>query len=316
MQVHSSAVDTSPSVPDNHPCPVCGGTLRKPLFVARDPHDGIKGEWTIARCTGCDLVQLDPMLTNEELSELYPSEYYSFQSNAEAPHRMLDRLKSYLYKWQEVVDPKFDRPGRVLDSGCGSGWALSSFNEAGWECYGVDPSASAIEVGRKQYGLELSVGTVSSVTYPDNHFDYVRANHSLEHDPNCADTLKEFRRVIKPDGKLLIGVPNIDSIPAKLYGRYWWSLCPPVHTYSFSRRHLTRMLETAGFEVERVRYCGNWGGVLGSLQIRLNASDPALTAKDGVLVNSMPLKALAQGVAVMLNLVGQGDWIEVVARPK
>lgn len=299
-----------------HHCPVCGETGRETLYVARDRHYGIPGQWPVARCTGCGLVQLAPMLSNEELGKLYPTDYYAFQDIAAKRSTLLGKLKKIFFRSLEVEDPHFDKPGRVLDSGSGSGWALVPFKERGWECVGIDPSAAAVEFGRRQYGIDIDVGTVQTIHYPDNHFDYIRSNHSLEHDPDCADTLKEFRRIIKPDGKLLIGVPNIESAPARFYGEDWWYLCAPVHTYNYSRRHLTRLLESAGFEVERVRYCGDWGGVLGSMQIRLNKSDPALTADKGFLVNSTPMKVLGQGVSLILNLVGQGDCIEVTARPK
>jgi len=298
-----------------HSCPVCDETARSPLYLVPDRHYHIEGEWLVAKCAGCGLVQLDPMLSNDELGKLYPEDFYAFSDIAAKRNTSIGRLKGLLFRSLEVEDPSFSRSGRVLDSGCGSGWALREFKDKGWECRGVEPNEAAVRFGREQYGLNLDVGTVNSVNYPSGHFDYVRSNHSLEHDPDAGQTLKEFRRIIRPDGKLLIGVPNIAGAAARLFGPYWYYLGAPVHTYNFSLAHLERLLGRSGFKVESVRYCGNWGGVIGSLQVWLNRHDRNRTASEGFLVNSTVAKVVGQIVSGLLNRIGRGDCIEVVARP-
>jgi SAM-dependent methyltransferase len=300
----------------DHSCPVCGETARNAHFQTRDYHYHIPGEWTVAKCVGCSLVQLDPMMTDEELGSLYPDDFYAFSDIGAKRSTFVGWLKKLLFRSLEVEDPLFPAPGRILDSGSGSGWALAEFKQRGWECHGVEPSGAAAAFGRDHYGVDLRAGTVHTVKYPDAHFDYVRSNHSLEHDPRAGETIREFRRIIKPGGKLLIGVPNIGGIMPRLYGRYWYYLGAPVHTYNFNQQQLTRLLEKWGFEIERVRHCGNCGGVLGSLQIWLNRNDPRRASSDGVLMNSSLLKAGAQVVSAFFNAIGQGDCIEVTARPK
>jgi SAM-dependent methyltransferase len=255
------------------------------------------------------------MPNSAELMAFYPTDFYAYQDLSVKHRGVLAKLKRWLFPSMHVMDPKFDKPGCVLDSGCGTGWALLKFKEQGWECIGVEPGASAVKFGVDHYGLDIRVGTVNSVPLPNAHFDYIRSNHSLEHDPIPGDTIAMFRKLIKPDGRLLIGVPNIDSIPARFFGRYWWYLGAPVHTFNFSLPHLKRLLERHGFEVERVRYAANFGGVTGSLQIFLNRNDPTLVSTDGMLMNSNVAKLIGQAVSVVLNILRQGDCIEVVARP-
>ena len=223
-----------------HPCPVCDDTRRETIFRTRDRHFKIPGEWTVARCTGCGLVQIDPMLGTEELMPLYPDDFYAFQDLAPAERGLKAKLRRRLFPSLYVGDPPIAKPGRVLDSGCGTGWGLLQFRERGWECIGVEPSGAAARFGREHYHLDIKAGTVNSEKFPDGHFNYIRANHSLEHDPDAGATIGEFRRILQKDGKLLIGVPNIDSLPARVFGRYWWYLGTPVHTYNFTPRHLTR----------------------------------------------------------------------------
>lgn len=299
----------------NHPCPVCGEAKREFVFVARDHHYGIPGEWNVARCTGCAMLQLDPMLSYDELLSLYPDNYYAFQENANKHGSLLERAKRFFFASLFVRDPEFRKPGRVLDSGCGTGWSLVSFKKKGWDCVGVEPNATAAKFGRSFYDVSIAVGTVLTERFPDRHFDYIRSNHSLEHDPDAGRTIAEFRRIISDDGKLLIGVPNIDSLPARWFGQYWWYLGVPVHTYQFSLHYLTTLLTEHNFTVETVRYAGNCGGLIGSLQIYLNRKNPSLISTDGFLMNTALVKVVGQLLSAILNAFKQGDAIEVVARP-
>jgi SAM-dependent methyltransferase len=299
-----------------HPCPICDGTLRESIFRTRDRHYKIAGEWTVARCTGCGMVQLDPMPNATELMALYPTDFYAFGDLSKKNIGWLAAVKRFLFPSFYVKDPAFARPGRVLDSGCGTGWSLLKFKKMGWNCIGLEPSTRAAQFGREHYQLDIRAGTVHSENLPSASFDYVRSNHSLEHDPDANKTVAEFRRIIKDDGKLLIGVPNIDSLPARWFGRYWWYLGAPVHTYNFSTKHLTLLLYKHGFDVASVRHTCNYGGLLGSIQIYLNRNQPEKLSTDGWLINSRPMQIFAQLFSNVFNLLRQGDSIEVVATPR
>jgi SAM-dependent methyltransferase len=92
----------------------------------------------------------------------------------------------------------------VLDFGCGGGFTLRNIpclRRAGVE---INPSAQAVAAAN---GLEC-FGDLAEI--PDNAFDVVFSNHSLEHVPNPILALKEMRRVLKPGGKLLLVLPIDD----------------------------------------------------------------------------------------------------------
>ena len=297
-----------------HTCPVCDDTRREPIYRTRDRHFKISGEWTVARCLRCGLVQIDPMLTVDELMPLYPSDFYAFQDQSKKEDGAIGKFKRILFPSLYVKDPVFSASGRILDSGCGTGWSLLRFKKLGWECVGVEPSEAAARFGRKYYGLDIRNGTVHTEKFPDKYFDYIRSNHSLEHDPEPGATLQQFRRILRKDGRVLIGVPNIDSAPAHWFGKYWWYLGAPVHTYSFSRKHLTALVERHGFVVESVRYTGNYGGLIGSLQIYLNRNRPELASSDGWVINSTICRVAGQAASACLNVLRRGDAIEVIMR--
>ncbi len=295
-------------------CPVCDDLRREQIYRTRDRHYRIPGEWNVARCVTCGLVQIAPMLTAEELLPLYPSDFYAFQNQRKNEENVNSRLKHILFPSLYVKDPEFPAPGCVLDSGCGTGWSLLKFRRLGWNCVGVEPNEVAARVGRECYGLDIKHGTVHTQAFPDESFDDIRSNHSLEHDPEPGATLHEFRRILKKNGRVLVGVPNIDSAPARWFGKYWWYLGAPVHTYNFSRRHLTKLAQRYGLVVESVRYTGNYGGIIGSLQIYLNRNDVELVSTDGWLINSMSCRVIGQAVSAFLNAIQHGDAIELILK--
>jgi SAM-dependent methyltransferase len=163
-------------------------------------------------------------------------------------------------------------------------------------------------------GLDIFAGTLLEANLPTAEFDYVRSNHSFEHIENPRDVLREIRRIIKPDGKLFIGVPNVDSLPAKLFGPYWYNLGPPTHPYGYSPRSLALLLEQEGFHVERLTYNSTYAGWVGSVQIFLNKKSKH-QSHVGRVINNPALKLVGQWIAALTDAFRMGDCIEVVARP-
>jgi len=301
---------------DNNPCPICAENGREIVFVTRDRHYKIKGSWNVGRCVKCGLIQLTPMLRAEELMELYPKTFYAFSDKRHSSSKK-ELIKRFFFPTLLVKDAKFSKVGKVLDYGCGTGWALLDFKKKGWECVGIEPSNEAATIGREQLDLNVITGTIHSIApLTENSFDYIRTNHALEHDPDIDKTLSKLKILMKPNGKLLIGVPNINSLPARIFKIYWWYIGAPVHTYNYTIEHLDLLLKKNGFQIINVRYCGNFTGTLGSLQIYLNRNNDDKTSLDGWLINFPPFMILGQLIAGLFNLLKKGDAIEVTAKPQ
>ncbi len=294
-------------------CPLCLSSQFRPHYLTRDRHYGIQGNYRLVKCRKCSLVFLNPFPTEEALSRLYPKSYYAYQGFFEKPHVLKRLIKAFFLIRVGTKDPKFSEPGRILDLGCGSGKFLYAYREKGWRTQGVEINPDAAELGQKAAGLDIFAGTLSDASFPAEDFDYIRSNHSFEHivDPN--ETLQEINRILKPDGKVLIGVPNIDGWNSKCFRRYWWYLGVPVHPFSYSVTTLSRMLRKQGFLIEKVTYNSDFSGVLGSLQIFLNRNSQRLSG-EGLLFNCFPLLVLAHWTAKFLDCLKLGDSIEIVCR--
>ncbi|HTR67457.1 MAG TPA: class I SAM-dependent methyltransferase [Terriglobales bacterium] len=292
-------------------CPLCAETAQQEIYRARDRHYGIPGEYRIVRCAGCGLVFLNPALSDQELAALYPADYYAHQDRFHSAG-WKEFLKKMLHCRIQTVDPRFPAPGRMLDLGCGSGWFMSMMRERGWETYGVEPNAAAAQIGRQTAGLDIFTGLLEEAAFPDSFFDYVRSNHSFEHVSCPRSTLEEIHRVLRPDGKLFIGVPNIASLNARLFREYWWYLGAPVHPFSYSVETLSRLLREHNFLLQAVRYNSDYSGILGSLQIWRNRGN-GRKSTEGRIINNPLLKLSCHWTAKLVDLFHQGDAIEITA---
>lgn len=101
---------------------------------------------------------------------------------------------------------------KFLDVGCGAGYAmLKASDELNCESYGIDPEPGAHGVGRykdKNLNLNIIKAYSENLPFPDNTFDVVYSSHVLEHVNDEGKSLKEMKRVLNPNGTLIIGMPT------------------------------------------------------------------------------------------------------------
>ena len=153
------------------------------------------------------------------------------------------------------------KPLRVLDAGCGDGINLVGltriFEELDQpiELTGFDYNELRIERARG-LGLacRLEVGSLDHTGLADAGFDLVLINHVLEHIPEKGAVLAELRRIMRPGGLLIVGVPNEGCALAKLRNHVLQRsvLRTTDHVHFFTAPALRRDLAAAGFEVDKV----------------------------------------------------------------
>ena len=259
------------------------------------------------------MVSINPVPTEQELLAFYAQDYYAYQPLQKAGMESLlsSKLKRLLTRKIVTHNPRFENPGEFLDVGCGSGDYLHLMRAKGWSVRGVEPSSfGALEGSRA--GLDIFNGTILEANFASDSFDYVRANHSVEHMPNPVEVLSEFYRIVKPGGKVFVGVPNTESLPYRLFGKYWFHLTIPLHVYAYGVSSISALLRQTGFKVQEVHFNSDYLSLLGSLQIVFNRNSNNRSSQ-GKLMRSRLLKVIATATERLVDLVGQGDAIEVIA---
>ena len=139
-----------------------------------------------------------------------------------------------------------DRRPRILDVGCGTGANLLMLSKFG-DAEGVDVSEDALAFCRERGLANVKLGAAEALPYNDGTFDLVTALDVVEHLDDDLAGLREMRRVLRPGGRVLLFVPTF---------MFLWGLQDDVsnHRRRYRMPELQRVLEQAGFEVERTTY--------------------------------------------------------------
>ncbi|MBI4699295.1 MAG: class I SAM-dependent methyltransferase [Nitrospirae bacterium] len=171
---------------------------------------------------------------------------------------ILSHIKSHL---------SFKSPISVLDVGCAYGFFLDEARKAGMSVHGLDLSASAVRWMKDNLNIEGTVGL--SYNAPEGPFDIVTAIEVIEHIKEPDSFIKNLRKRLKDGGLLVIHTGAVDSLTAKLLGRWWWYLNPPDHCTIFSRQALKHLITENGFEIldHRLMNC-SWVG-LNNIMLKL-----------------------------------------------
>lgn len=236
-------------------CPICESGPTK--FVGRRggrAHRENAGvECDIWRCRDCDLIFPNPMpVPVDGLGQHYDvdaDEY--FQS-----HDKDDKLvgaHALIAKAEMLLGGK----GKLLDVGIGRGEVLTAATERGWECEGVEPSATFADYAEKRTGSKIWREPIEDSNIPDGDFDVVILAAVLEHLYNPDTIIEKISRILKPGGLLYLDVPNerglyfkIGNLYQRLRGRDWCvNLAPtfaPFHVFGFTPKSLRRLLNKHG----------------------------------------------------------------------
>jgi 2-polyprenyl-3-methyl-5-hydroxy-6-metoxy-1,4-benzoquinol methylase len=165
----------------------------------------------------------------EEHDSQYPMRVYSF------------------YRALKKQARRLPPPGaKVIDIGTAGGAFIDAAKKYGYNAYGMEPSADLVARGKKR-GLQIEQGTIESHTFAQGTFDMVCLWDVIEHLPDPKSALVEIRKLLKPNGILLINFPDIGTWQAKLAGKhFWWILS--VHLHHFTRNTIRDICSRTGFE--------------------------------------------------------------------
>ena len=133
---------------------------------------------------------------------------------------------------------------RVLDVGCGTGFATAGLVKRGAVVDGLDQSVHQLAKAREKDeldGVRFVRGDAENLPYADETFDGVWSSGSIEYWPSPVDALAEARRVTKPGGRVLVVGPRRPS------GRFLGALADAVMLF-YDEEEATRMFREAGWE--------------------------------------------------------------------
>jgi 2-polyprenyl-3-methyl-5-hydroxy-6-metoxy-1,4-benzoquinol methylase len=227
------------------PCCVCKGNK----FELLSKKDGYGIDARIVICRDCGLIQLNPRMTQDSYAGFYNEEYRLLHSGEAAGENLFQfeyKKGKSIYDWltQNVTLPKPLSELSVLEVGCAVGGILQYFKDQGSRVKGLDLDEEAVKFGRERHGLDLTVGEIQDVDYQPDVIIYADA---LEHMLQPGEGLLQVGKILSPGGFVYIGVPGLKKLLKE--SRDFLALLQVAHTYYFSLRALTNLVEASGFEL-------------------------------------------------------------------
>lgn len=195
--------------------------------------------------------ELDMLVTipkPENLDAYYPQETY--RSHQDHKTTMIDKIyhlvKHYsLKKKVDLINTYAQDNKSLLDIGTGTGAFLLTAQSKGWTVTGVEPNEHA-RTKALQKNLTISDSITNLAT---KRFDVITLWHVLEHLPDLGEALSQIYALLRPNGTLLIAVPNFKSHDAQYYGKYWAAYDTPRHLWHFSQKAIHKIFNNEGMYV-------------------------------------------------------------------
>lgn len=295
-------------------CIICGSDKKIALWKARDRLHHIDGTFQLVRCTKCGLVYLSPRPSLNEMVYHYPPDYAPYARVGQGSFlRRLDVAFGIGKRCRAVNHLRTS--GRILDIGCASGHFLLSMKALGWETYGVELNEYAAHRA-KEHGLEVFCGEVEAAQFERDTFDVVTLWDVIEHLHSPKSTLSEINRILKKDGLLVVSTPDVGSLDANIFGRYWAGLDSPRHLFLFSAQTLSLLLQELGFEILQSKYfTGNYYTFVQSLRFFIEdmVTDSALRKVGRILINPPVVRVVLLPYFLLINRLMKGPVMTIFA---
>ncbi len=218
-------------------CPVCIADLHEPRIIER------KNGYTLVHCTKCDVVFSDP---------IKPADGKWYQD--QVMYVVRDHFQPGRLQWNHKQFLKYcpARGQTLLDVGCGTGEFMVAARNCGYQVTGIDFDPSAVKLARERNELECVYTTDLDDlggTHGDLTFDVITAFEVLEHIATPRAFLSNLKKLLSPQGYLVISVPFRDRWPAF---RYDWDF-PPHHFTRWSKKAIETFLSSNGFRVLKIQ---------------------------------------------------------------
>lgn len=197
------------------PCPICGADHPEPLFWTKDYVFGCSDDlFRVNRCADCGCGYLSPRPARHAIDSYYPKEFYwawEGESNELNWESIVNKRRGQLEekaKWLNGI-----KPGRLLDIGAQKGEFLWFMQQRGWTVEGIELENAVPNPG----GMPIRYGDFLDMDIEEGLYDVITFWAVLEHVYEPALFVAKAARLLKPGGRLVGLVTNLDSIQSRFF---------------------------------------------------------------------------------------------------
>ena len=198
-----------------------------------------------------DLVYTFPKPDENSLPKYYESEDYISHTDGKRSlfEKVYQIVKNIAIQGKiKIINKYIPNKGNLLDIGAGTGDFLIHAKKNEWKITGIEPNIKAKTIAESK-----GVAFVENLeALQSNFYDAITMWHVLEHVPDIEKQIIELKRLLKPNGVILIAVPNFNSFDAKYYKDFWAAYDVPRHLWHFSKTSVKILFERKKLQLQKI----------------------------------------------------------------
>ena len=221
------------------------------VYITVKDHSVSGEEFQLLLDTDLGLLKTHPQPVPENLGSYYESDDYI--SHTDGKRSLFEKLyhlvkQKALRDKLSIIKRYHPEKGKLLDIGAGTGDFLVTAKNDGWDTFGIEPSEKA-----KKIAISKGISFKNDIKELENNsFDVVTMWHVLEHIPDIQQHIAELKRILKPNGLIIIAVPNYNSYDAQHYGKFWAAFDVPRHLWHFSKNAIKQLFSNQGMKLIKI----------------------------------------------------------------
>ncbi len=200
-------------------------------------------------------LETTPQPSAEALPDYYKSEDYISHTDSkrnlfESVYHVIRKIS--LKQKLKLINRCITDEKKLLDVGCGTGDFLQVAKHNNWKISGIEPNPQARAIANNK--TDNSVFDLDQLLkFQPTSFNVITLWHVLEHLPNLEEHVQIFKKLLKPDGILIIAVPNYKSYDAKYYKEFWAAYDVPRHLWHFDKESISKLVSKVSMHVVKIK---------------------------------------------------------------
>lgn len=230
-------------------CPICESKSFSPFLNVKD-HMVSKEIFSIVSCDNCGFRFTNPLPNEEEAGRFYQDEAYVSHSSTQKGfiNKVYNQVRKVTLNQKLKWVNQFSHGKNLLDIGCGTGHFAALMNKNGYKVTGLEPDPIARENAKAMNKIDVKdISELSNIK--SESIDVITMWHVLEHVYSLNESIRDYNRILKKDGVLLVAVPNLESYDAQFYKEFWAAYDVPRHLYHFRKIDIMNLFRNVEMEL-------------------------------------------------------------------
>ena len=228
--------------------------LKNPYLKVKDY--SVSGEeFNLVENIEYGFLETTPQPSLETLADYYESDDYI--SHTDSKRNLFEKLyhivrRISLNQKLKLINSDTSTGKTLLDVGCGTGDFLQTAKQHGWDVFGIEPNPNARAIANIKTD-NVVFDTDKFLEFKPQTFDVITLWHVLEHLPNLEEQVIVLKKLLKPQGTLIIAVPNYKSYDATYYKAFWAAYDVPRHLWHFNKESVSKLFSKVSMQVVKIK---------------------------------------------------------------